>query len=74
MSLCASPARVSAGMAVAMPYLFSINNQKPSIGNHQFFLRHADGDKWADRGGSALPFSFITERDGTNDCTFCNVL
>jgi hypothetical protein len=34
----------------------SFKNQNSTIINRQFFLCHADGDKWAGRGGPALPF------------------
>jgi hypothetical protein len=39
------------------PYLYPFKNQNSTNINRQFFLSHADGDKWADRAGSALPLA-----------------
>ena len=43
--------------AAGQPYLYSFNNQNSTNIDRQFFLSYADGDKWADRGGSALPLA-----------------
>jgi hypothetical protein len=55
------PYRLKIGGSRWVSPTISFNNQKStfniqhsSIGNSSTY--HADGDKWADRGGSALPF------------------